>query len=324
MAKKVAKVNKSDVVIEVTPDTTNEDLDWDKHWDVIQQSIRDIKIEGLWWAKDFALQDFVYGLKKLLVVCQIIDSKVESTAPIVEAISKVPGVGGAEMLNIETAGADWEQNELDAKNKAAKEAQQAEAAPAAEPAAQAEGAAPEKAQSKKQAKKAAKKKEDEKEEERVIDQQMLKADADKAALQCKESAIFVAGCNASDGSGASDLTREQLAQIMTWVHEKAPDTTLMLTTAGKTRVGALVVVAAAKKGTFKATDWLSATQLVPVGPQSDDEAYGEYACAAEKDEFPIKVKDVVNSQAFTFLKTAGLIQDESEDENYDVEEGGDY
>jgi len=98
-----------------------------------------------------------------------------------------------------------------------------------------------------------------------------------------------------------------------------------LSTAGKTRVAGLVVVPPSKRGQgFKATDWLSATQLVPVGPQSDDEAYGEYVCAAEKDEFPIKVKDVVNSQAFTYLKNAGLVKDESDDENYDVEEGGDY
>jgi hypothetical protein len=315
MSKKVAKVNKSDVVIEVTPDTSNEELDWDKHWDVIQQSIRDIKIEGLRWAKDFALQDFVYGLKKLLVVCQIIDSKVESTAPVVEKILTIPGVGGAEMLTIETAGSDWDQNELDEKNAKAKKEKQEKAA--AKP--QAEGAP-----SKKAAKKAAKK-EDEKEEERVIDEDMLKKDADKAALSCKESAVFVTGCNLSDGSGASDLSREQIAQIMTMVHEKAPDTVLMITSAGKTKVSALVVVPPNKKGTLKALDWLTATQLVPVGPQGDDEAYGEYPCAAEKDEFPIKVKDVVNSQAFSFLKTAGLIRDESEDENYDVEEGaGDY
>jgi len=325
MAKKVAKVNKSDVVIEVTPDTSNEELDWDKHWDVIQQSIRDLKIEGLRWAKDFALQDFVYGLKKLLVVCQIIDSKVESTAPVVEKILTIPGVGGAEMLSIETAGSDWDQNELDEKNAAAKKAA-AEAAGAEAPAADAGGEA--KPQSKKAAKKAAKKKGgegDEKEDERVIDEQMLKADADKAAIQCKESGgYFVAGCNQSDGSGGSDLTREQLTQIVTWVHDKAPDTILMVTTAGKTRVAALVAVPASKRGSFKATDWLSATQAVPVGPQSDDEAYGEYICAPEKDEFPIKIKDVVNSQAFTFLKAAGLVKEESDDENYDVEEGGDY
>jgi len=313
MSKKVAKVNKSDVVIEVTPDTSNEELDWDKHWDVIQQNIHDIKIEGLRWAKDFALQDFVYGMKKLLVVCQIIDSKVESTAPVVAKILEIPGVGGAEMLTIETAGSDWDQNELDEKNAKAKQAKQQQGE---------EGAK----QSKKAAKKAAKK-EDEKEEERVVDEDMMKKDADKAALSCKDSAVFVAGCNLSDGSGASDLTREQLTQIMTMVHDKSPDTVLMLTSSGKTRVAALVVVPPNKKGTLKALDWLVSTQLVPVGPASDDEAYGEYVCAAEKDEFPIKVKDVVNSQAFTFLKAAGLIQDESEDEIYggdDEEAGGDY
>jgi len=311
MSKKVAKVNKSDVVIEVTPDTSNEELDWDTHWDVIQQNIRDLKIEGLRWAKDFALQDFVYGMKKLLVVCQIIDSKVESTAPVVAKILQIPGVGGAEMLTIETAGSDWDQNELDEKNAKAKK--------------EAAAAGGEKQPSKKAAKKAAKK-EDEKEDERAIDEDMMNKDADKAALQCKESAVFVAGCPLSDGSGASDLTREQLTQIMTLIHSKSADTVLLLSTAGRTRVGGLIVVPESKKGTLKAIDWLSSTQLVPIGPQSDDEAYGEYVCAAEKDEFPIKIKDVINSQAFSFLKTAGLIQDESDDEVYggDEEAGGDY
>jgi len=322
MSKKVAKVNKSDVVIEVTPDTSDEELNWDTHWDVIQQSIRDLKIEGLRWAKDFALQDFVFGMKKLLVVCQIIDSKVESTAPVVEALLKIPGVGGAEMLTIETAGADWDQNELDEINAAKKKGKEKKEKP--EKAAPAEGAAP----SKKAAKKAEKaaKKEDEKEEERVVDEDMMKKDADKAALQCKESAVFVTGCNLSDGSGASDLSRDQLTQIMTMVHAKAPDTVLMLTSAGKTRVSALVVVPPAKKGTLKAAEWLSSTQLVPSGANGEDEAYGEYECAAEKDEFPIKIKDVVNSQAFNFLKTAGLIQDESDDEVYGDDDGpaGDY
>jgi translation elongation factor EF-1beta len=320
MSKKVAKVNKSDVVIEVTPDTSIEDLDWDTQWDVVQQSIRDVKIEGLRWAKDFALQDFVFGMKKLLVVCQIIDSKVESTAPVVERLLQIRGVGGAEMLTIETAGADWDQNELDEKNAKKKQGKKEKAAPA-------EGAAGEAAAPSKKAAKKAAKKEDEKEEERVIDEDMMKKDADKAALQCKESAVFVTGCNLSDGSGASDLTREQLTAIMTMVHEKAPDTVLMLTSAGKTRVSALIVVPAAKKGTLKAVDWLASTQLVPVGANGDDEAYGEYPCAAEKDEFPIKVKDVVNTQAFGFLKTAGLIQEESDDEVYGDDEeaaGGDY
>eukprot|EP01125_Pyxidicula_operculata_P000911 TRINITY_DN107_c0_g3_i1.p1 TRINITY_DN107_c0_g3~~TRINITY_DN107_c0_g3_i1.p1 ORF type:complete len:105 (+),score=29.98 TRINITY_DN107_c0_g3_i1:51-365(+) len=98
------KIIKSNVTFDCTPDTEaegGEDKNWDDWSDVIA-GIKAISMEGLQWL-DFQVVPFVFGLKKLVVLCQIEDSKVPSTDPIIEEMKKVKYVDGVEMVNMEMA-----------------------------------------------------------------------------------------------------------------------------------------------------------------------------------------------------------------------------
>lgn len=279
----------SDVTLEVTPDTSME-----YNWDTIQAQIKDLDISGVQWAPDFVLQDFVFGMKKLIVVAQIIDNMVPSTTVLTEAMLKVAGIGGAEMTNIETAANDWaKQDKKDA----------AKAAAAGQP-------------SKKK-----KKKKSKKEAVRVIDDKMLKVAADKIIVQVKEAEYYVTGVPDVDGSGQTDTTREHLEAVVSQVRAKNANVTLMLVTAGKTNVTVLVSVPEANAEKVNATEWLNSTQVKGEGDAQT--AFGALPCSIDDDMFPIKVKDIVCAEAFLHLKKLGAIKDESDDELYTFGDGAD-
>lgn len=290
------KIAKSDVYIEVMPDTEVEDFSWDN----IEKDVRAMRINGLLWAAGaFAQVDFVFGLKKMLVVCQIVDNMVESTAPVVEAIKKIKGVSECEMVSIQTAQDDW-----DPENKRSMIA----------------GAASQAASDKKKGGKKGGdgKKKDKKgkkqEGPRTVTDDMIKQSAQKICVAAKEAEYYVAGVTECDGSGQTDVSKEQFLKVDKIVREKVPDCVLFYIGAGNTAVTALVTVPAAKKGKVDAIAFLNSTMVPADAKESTTEcAYGAYKCDAEKGDFPIKIKDQVNGMAFQYLRSSGLLVESDDD-----------
>mmetsp|Transcript_2252 Transcript_2252/g.2639 ORF Transcript_2252/g.2639 Transcript_2252/m.2639 type:complete len:352 (+) Transcript_2252:27-1082(+) len=288
--KKKVKIAKSDVTIEVTLDTEVEAT-----WDQIKADIRKIDLHAVMWPplpRKFGLVDFVFGMKKLIVMCQIVNAEVPATAPIVDAIKEVKGVGEANMVNIETAADNWGNKPKSKKNKGGKGGN-----------------------------KGKKGKKGKKKPAGPSIAELTAKDVTKVSLLAKEASFYVAGCSNLDGSGQRDVTPEQLRELATKVRAKLPMLGLMLVSAGSSEVTAFAMVP--KGSALNATEWAAAA--LGSGKASGDASSGYITkvCDPDQDEFCIKVKDFVSANAFAFLRKAGVLEEASEDEFFggDDEEG---
>lgn len=280
--KKKVKIAKSDVVIEVTLDTEVEAT-----WDEIEAGIKEIDLNGVMWPKQkFGLVDFVFGMKKMIVICQIVNAEVESTSIIVEAMKEVKGIGEANMVNIETAADDWGN-----KPRSKKQKQQQ--------------------QSKKKGKKNKKKKAP---AVRTVTPEFIAKDANLIKLQAKEATFYVAGCPAMDGSGQTNVTPEQLAELAGQVRAKFPGLGLMIVSAGSSEV---TCYCQTPEGCgLAASDWASTAMSGAKATGDANAAFVTKVCDPEQDEFCIKIKDNVSSSAFAALRKAGVLEEASEEEFY--------
>jgi len=331
-AKKV-KMALSDVIIEVTPDTEIDPFDWEE----VKKDIADILIDGVLWPQsDFTLQDFVFGLKKLIVICQIMDARIPSTSVVVDALKQVRGVGGAEMVSIECAAVDWEAEKtgrkgtkkpkLTAEQEAEQKAAAAEAAAAkggkkgkgGNDGGKKKGGA-EKAEGggKKKGKEAAEP------AARLVTKQMIDKDAKKIIEAAKDSTFFVASVPEMDGSAQTDVSIENLQEALKQVRAKLPNVGLMLVAAGSTTVTILADLPAAQSATVSASDWVASTGVAGTKGNAT-QANVSYVCNPDNGEFPIKMKDGLTAGAFTFLKKAGALDEGSEEEFYDAPDAGGY
>lgn len=306
--KKAVKMALSDVVFDITPDTS---VEYD--WEVIQKDIADIFLEGVLWAGDFVLVPFVFGLQKLIVVSQIMDAKVPTTSVIVEAILSVNGVGGCEMVTIECSGANWEEGGHG--RKGTKAPPKAKGAADAAPAAKA---------SKKSKKKKGKKEDD---GPRLCTPEMITKDATKIAICTKESDYYVCSVPEMDGSAQTNVTVEQLTECLTQIRVKCPDVAIMLVAGGSSNLTCIADVPASKQGKINATDWVKAVEEFSGVAKGDaNSATAEFVCDPDKGEFPIKMKDTTSASAFAYLKKMKVLDDGEEEVFYSMpeEEGEGY
>jgi translation elongation factor EF-1beta len=303
--KKFVKMALSDVVFDITPDTS---VEYD--WEQVQKDIADIFLEGVIWAGDFVLVPFVFGLQKLIVVSQIMDAKVPTTSVIVEAILSVNGVGGCEMVTIECAGADWSAGGHGRKGTTAPPKAKGGAAVAA----------PDAKASKKSKKKKGKKADD---GPRLCTPEMIKKDADKIAVCTKESDYYVCSVPEMDGSAQTNVTVEQLTECIKQIRVKCPNVALMLVAGGSSNLTCVADVPADKQGKINATDWVAAVEEFSAVAQGDaNTACAEFVCDPEKGEFPIKMKDTTSASAFAYLKKMKVLDDGEEEVFYAMPDDG--
>jgi len=284
-----AKMAKSDVVIDCTPGEP------DREWDDIKKDIFVLDLNGVMWAQDFVLQDFVYGLKKLSVVCQINDAECPSTSVIVEALLEIPGIGGAEMVSIQTAANDWGNKP---KPKAAKG-----------------GGGGSKAKKEKGAKKEAEK------PALVVTQKEIDVAASKIAIAAAEAEFFVAGVADMDRSAQLNITVAQLEAVRDLVHAKLPALNLMIVAAGSSQVTVFAQVVDAR---ISAAEWVKQTAIGAAGAGDANKASLIHDCDPDNDEFAIKLKDVASANAFAYLKKQGVLDDGSEEVLYGDNTGEGY
>jgi len=296
--KKKVKMPRSDVIIECTPDTS---IEYD--WEQVKKDAADILLDGVRWGMEFSLVPFVFGIQKLVIVCQIMDAMVPTTTVITEALMTVKGIGGAEMVSIETAGVDWEAEgtgRIGTKRVAIKGGK-------------AEG---------KKSKKSKKSKEAPK--ERVVTPEAIKKDAAKIHIAAKESDWFVANVPECDGSAQTNVSIAQLQDVLKEVRTKLPDVGILIIAAGRTKLSCLASIPPAQRGKGVACqEWIKSLLVFPEAKGDANEAGAELDCDPDKDEFPIKMKDSTAGNAFAFLKKLKFLDEGSEDEFYDMpgEEG---
>lgn len=273
--KKKNKVCKSDLVVRLTP---GDDCDWK----AVEAAVRAIEIDGLMWATVFTLDDLVFGLKALSVGAQIEDLMVPETAPVVEQLGKIPGVAQAELLNIQTAQADW-------------------------------GGVSSGKQPKK--KKNKKKKEEVKLE---ITQKEIEAAASQFSMLARDAEVYAAGVPAMDRSGGMDVTEAQLRAVAELISQKKPKLIFLLIAAGKTTCSVLGCIPSEHKDKpgSDAVAMVKSTFLDDVTATGDkNSAYAELVCDAAKNQFAIKEKDNCLTQFFKYLNVSGLAPDDSDSED---------
>jgi hypothetical protein len=86
---------------------------------------------------------------------------------------------------------------------------------------------------------------------------------------------------------------------------KAVNSAILIICADANKVCAIAVIGKEKSGTISAIDWLNSTQVK--GEGDADKAKGVLPCDISKDQFPLKIKDQVNSEAFAFLRKNDLL-----------------
>eukprot|EP00013_Stygamoeba_regulata_P021363 CAMPEP_0177660506 /NCGR_PEP_ID=MMETSP0447-20121125/18082_1 /TAXON_ID=0 /ORGANISM="Stygamoeba regulata, Strain BSH-02190019" /LENGTH=159 /DNA_ID=CAMNT_0019165587 /DNA_START=30 /DNA_END=509 /DNA_ORIENTATION=+ len=86
---------------------------------------------------------------------------------------------------------------------------------------------------------------------------------------------------------------------------KATNAGIMIIAADNKNVLAMAVIGKDKAGATSALDWLNSTQVK--GEGDADKAKGVLVCDKDNGQFPMKIKDQVNSEAFAFLRKHDLL-----------------
>lgn len=132
----------------------------------------------------------------------------------------------------------------------------------------------------------------------------------RIAAMAKETDCLVTGVAALDESGKNNVSEDTLTQIGKKILDQAPDTSLMLISAGETYCTVLACVSPNKQQQVSAADWMIAVGV-------DDSAFGgqDMACGTYTCESPLKSKEDLVARAFAFArKEKLLIEDDSSEE----------
>ena len=133
----------------------------------------------------------------------------------------------------------------------------------------------------------------------------------KITAQAKETKILLTGVPLLDGSGANEVPFDVLTRIINAVTKKVPDTTIFLIVAGSTKCQALIYT---PNDDINVREWILACGMGEVGKEEDS----WYTFAEMECEYPLKMKDQINSLAFAYLRKNKLLdEEESEDELFD-------